>query len=397
MLNRRHFLALSAATASLAIAPAPAFAASASDPRFMFIFLRGGMDGLAAVPTPNDTLYHVLRPSIGVSAAETLPLNNTFALHPALSGLHEMFLNGEATVFHNISSPNRERSHFEAMRHLEQGGDTLDSINTGWLARTLSAHYGDEDNAGIALSQALQTSFLGADNVLNWAPSRIPPAPDRFLNQLETLYASAPALQSALADGRTANEIAAMETSEELADNETDTSMVAVQSGSPQDLARSAGQFLALEDGPRIAMMDIGGWDTHDNQVNDLNQQLPTLDQSLQMLKNSLGNAWQYTSVLVMTEFGRTVAENGTGGTDHGTAGAAFLLGGAVAGGHVRADWRGLAAEGLLEGRDLPPTTDARSVMKAILVDHLGVTLDLAESEIFPDSSDAVKMQGLFI
>lgn len=397
MLNRRHFLALSAATASLAIAPASAFAANASDPRFMFIFLRGGMDGLSAVPTPNDTLYHTLRPSIGVSAAEALPLDDTFAFHPALSGLHEMFSNGEATVFHNISSPNRERSHFEAMRHLEQGGDTLDSINTGWLARTLSAHYGEDDNAGIALSQALQTSFLGAENVLNWAPSRIPAAPDRFLDQLGALYASAPALQSALADGRTANEIAAMESNAELADNETDTSMVAVQSGSPQDLARSAGQFLALDDGPRIAMMDIGGWDTHDDQNNDLNQQLPTLDQSLQLLKNSLGNAWQYTTVLVMTEFGRTVAENGTGGTDHGTAGAAFLLGGAVAGGQVRADWRGLAAEDLLDGRDLPPTTDARSVMKAILVDHLGMTLDLAESEVFPDSSDAVKMQGLFI
>lgn len=397
MLNRRHFLAISAATASLAIAPTSAFAASATDPRFMFIFLRGGMDGLAAVPTPNDTLYHSLRPSIGVSADEALALDDTFALHPALGGLHEMFSNGEATIFHNISSPNRERSHFEAMRHLEQGGDTLDSINTGWLARTLSAHYGDEENAGIALSQALQTSFLGADNVLTWAPSRIPEAPDRFLDQLDGLYAASPSLQNALADGRAANEIAAMQTSDELGEDESNNSMVAVQSGSPQDLARSAGQFLALDDGPRIAMMDIGGWDTHDNQVNDLNQQLPMLDQSLQMLKSSLGSAWQYTSVLVMTEFGRTVAENGTSGTDHGTAGAAFLLGGAVAGGQVIADWRGLTNDELWDGRDLPPTTDARSVMKAILVDHLGMTLDLAETEVFPNSDDAVKTQGLFL
>lgn len=397
MLNRRHFLALSAATASLAIAPAAAFAASADDPRFMFIFLRGGMDGLSAVPTPNDPIYQSLRPSIAVSASDALPLDDTFALHPALTGLHEMFSNSEATIFHGISSPNRERSHFEAMRHLEQGGDTLDSISTGWLARTLSAHYGQEETAGIALSQALQTSFLGAENVLTWAPSRIPAAPDRFLDQLDGLYASSLVLQKALDDGRTANEIAATQTNGELDNEETDNSMVAVQSGSPQDLARSAGQFLALDDGPRIAMMDIGGWDTHDNQVNDLNQQLPMLDQSLQQLKSSLGNAWQYTAVLVMTEFGRTVAENGTGGTDHGTAGAAFLLGGAVAGGQVQADWRGLSEDNLLEGRDLVPTTDARSVMKAILVDHLGMTIQLAESEIFPDSTDAAKTQGLFI
>lgn len=399
MLTRRHFLALSAASATLAIAPSSCLAAGPTDPRFMFVFLRGGMDGLAAVPTPEDPSYQLLRPNLAESANDTLNLDDVFALHPGLPGLHALYDAGESIVFHAIASANRERSHFEAMRHLEQGGDTLDSIDTGWLARATSALYPDTESAAVALSQALPVSFLGGDNVLTWAPSRIPAAPNGFLDQLNTLYRANPDLIKALADGRAADAIAATPAPEDMSGNGNtmDDSMAAVQSGSPQDLARSAGQFLALDDGPRIAMLDIGGWDTHDNQRVDLNRQLPILDDSLQLFRTSIGDAWQHTAIFVMSEFGRTVAENGTAGTDHGTAGAAFLLGGAIRGGRVIADWLGLDNDVLLDGRDLPPTTDARSIMKSILIDHLGLAQSVAEQEIFPNSSHAPKMSGLFL
>jgi uncharacterized protein (DUF1501 family) len=159
-------------------------------------------------------------------------------------------------------------------------------------------------------------------------------------------------------------------------------------------LAGAAGRMLAAADGPRLAALELGGWDTHANQADRLAGPLRQLDAGLVALRDGLGAAWGRTVVLVMTEFGRTVRVNGTRGTDHGTGGVAFVLGGRVAGGRVRGDWPGLAAGQLFEGRDLAPTTDLRSVSKGVLAAHLGLPAAALE-RVFPGSLGVGAMAGL--
>ena len=159
-------------------------------------------------------------------------------------------------------------------------------------------------------------------------------------------------------------------------------------------LARSAGEMLRAPNGPRIAALELGGWDTHAAQTNRLTGPLKQLDAGLVALKAALGPAWAQTAVLVMTEFGRTARVNGTKGTDHGTGTVAFVLGGAVAGGRVKATWPGLGSGQLFENRDLAPTTDLRAVAKGILAAHLGLTSP-ALTKIFPDSDAVSPMAGL--
>jgi uncharacterized protein (DUF1501 family) len=159
-------------------------------------------------------------------------------------------------------------------------------------------------------------------------------------------------------------------------------------------LAKAAGEMLRAASGPRIAALEIGGWDAHTAQAQRLAGVLRQLDTELSALKAGLGEAWRQTAVLTMTEFGRTVRLNGTRGTDHGTGTVAFVLGGAVAGGRVVADWPGLGPGRLFEGRDLQPTRDLRSVAKALLAEHLGIGAP-ALGTVFPDSNAALPLRGL--
>jgi uncharacterized protein (DUF1501 family) len=161
---------------------------------------------------------------------------------------------------------------------------------------------------------------------------------------------------------------------------------------------RTAAGFLKRDDGPAVAMFDTIGWDTHANEGGSQGQlaaRLGALDEALRTLREQLASTWQRTAVLIVTEFGRTAAANGTRGTDHGTGAAAFLLGGAVAGGRVISDWPGLSAGALYQGRDLKPTLDLRSVMKGVLADHLQVAGAALERDVFPQSSSAPPLRGL--
>jgi uncharacterized protein (DUF1501 family) len=170
------------------------------------------------------------------------------------------------------------------------------------------------------------------------------------------------------------------------------------RSGVVMETASSAARFLAQPEGPRIAVFDTTGWDTHANQgaaEGLLALRLATLDRSLQALRENLGETWRHTVVLVATEFGRTVAVNGTRGTDHGTGAAALLLGGAVAGGRVAGTWPGLSAGALYQGRDLAATTDLRAVIKGVLGEHLGISPEHLENQVFPDSRNSGVLKGL--
>jgi uncharacterized protein (DUF1501 family) len=226
--------------------------------------------------------------------------------------------------------------------------------------------------------------------VTSWAPDRMPVVDDDTLQRLGDLYASDPVLSRRLADA-----LAAREMGSSMADDGKGGRGLAAQ---VTETAKATANFLAQEHGPRVAVFETTGWDTHANEGSDkgaLALRLKALDAGLSTLHDAMGEAWQHTTVLVATEFGRTVAVNGTRGTDHGTGAAAFLLGGAVKGGRMITRWPGLSASALYEGRDLAPTTDLRSVIKSLLRDHMGVAPALIDREVFPDSAAAPYFQGL--
>lgn len=382
MPTRRQVLASMTAGAALTLFPGAASRAAAqagtNAPRFVFVMLRGAMDGLAAVPAFGDDRYFDRRGSAGSGAGKALPLDGFFSLHPNLVNLHGLYEAGEAAIVHAVAGPYRERSHFDGQDLLEFGTGALGDRNDGWLARCLDALAGGEGDRAVAISRSLPLALRGTDRVMTWAPSSLTPAEPALLDRLEAMYEGDAYLSAALAQDRAAQDMTSMGG--------------AGRAAGPHrlgPLARAAGRFLASPDGPRVAMLEVGGWDTHIRQEQRLGQGLKNLDKGISILKESLGPAWRDTVVFVATEFGRTVAFNGSRGTDHGTAGVAFLLGGAVRGGKVVADWPGLAQKDLHEGRDLKPTTDIRAVLKGVLADHLKIATAKLDNEIFPDSGDA--------
>ena len=382
--TRRHLLLQSTLAAASAFAPArlvfaaPTPSARPDDPRFVFVVLRGGMDGLAAVPALGDPQWASARGALAQYASPPLPLDGTpFALHPALDGLHAMYRSGQLAVVHATGLAYRERSHFDAQQVLESGGSKPYELATGWLGRALVA----SGQPAVALTTAVPLVLRGSERIDAWAPSVLPePSPD-LIARLETLYATDAALAQALARAKALRAQPGMD----------DAPSAGGGRAAAIALARKAGEFLAQPQGPRVAVLEMGGWDTHANQAapnGALANNLRLLDAALLALRDTLSaaNAWQRCVVVVATEFGREVAGNGTQGTDHGTGGAAFVLGGAVRGGCVIADWPGLAREQRYEGRDLRVTTDLRSVFKTVLAEHLRVPRAAIDSAVFPGS-----------
>lgn len=390
--NRRIFVQCAGSLALSPFLPRLALAAADTESRFVLVILRGALDGLAAVPPYGDGNYASRRGALAIGSPE-FKLDGTFALHPALTQLHERFRAKELIVFHAVASPYRERSHFDGQDLLENG-TTGTAARDGWLNRALPAlplakTRGTEQIA-MVLAQNVPLVMRGEARVNSWAPSRLPEADSDTLQRIVDLYATdqyfATRLQTALAADNIAGE------SMDAGKNRRDP-LNAIGS-----VASAAGKFLAADDGPRIAVIEVGGWDTHANQGADQGQlanRLRGLDQGLDGLRTALGPAWKDTAVLVVTEFGRTVAVNGTRGTDHGTATCSFLLGGAVSGGRVITDWPGLTTSALYEGRDLKPTLDLRSVSKGLLAAHLGIAERDLEERVFPDSRAAKAMTGL--
>lgn len=390
MITRRaSLLGLSAIVtggrAALAVAPA------ATERRFVVVLLRGALDGMAAVVPYGDPALRALRGELAPPEPGQpdglLDLGGFFGLHPALANLHGLYQAGELAVIHAAAGPYRVRSHFEAQDCMECGADHR--MSSGWLNRVVAAlpdAGAHSHGVALALNASVPLLLRGAAEVANWAPHGFSqPAPDLYA-AIAALNQDDPLLRNAIREGMQARGFG-----ERVMGGE----------GQGKDrysfaaLARDAGAWLRAPDGPRIAALEIGGWDTHANQVARLRGPLQQLDAGLAALKDGLGAAaWQQTAVLVMTEFGRTARINGTRGTDHGTGAVAFVLGGAVAGGRVVADWPGLAPGRLFEDRDLAPTTDLRSVAKGMLAGHLGLDGTVLE-RVFPGSDAAAPMPGL--
>jgi uncharacterized protein (DUF1501 family) len=390
MLNRRHLLAGAASGAALSI---PVFAfgqAQATDKRLLVVILRGGMDGLAAVPAVGDGAYAGVRGRLAVQRNSALSLDSTFALHPNLAKLHALYRAGEVLPIHACATGYRERSHFDAQNVLETGADHPFARSEGWLNKALGALPRSRPEMGMALSAQAPLILRGPTAVSTWSPSALPDVDADTMSRMLALYeARDPALAGALSSAMSANTVA------------MDSGAGSMNRAGPRSitpLVQIAARFLKDDNGPIAAVMDVQGWDTHANQGLEqgaLARNLTALDDGLDAFKREMGPAWADTVVIIATEFGRTVAPNGAAGTDHGTAGVAFLAGGAVNGGRVLADWPGLSRGDLHEGRDLRPTTDLRAVFKGVLADHLRIPSAALERDAFPDSGGARAMQGL--
>jgi len=412
-LTRRRFLETSLfAGATSLVSARLAFAAAPTDARFVFVLLRGALDGLSAVPPVGDPHYAALRGQIAIPKAgadAALPLDTTFGLHPALKFMHECFAARQLAVLHAVATPYRERSHFDGQNLLECGGNRPHEMQSGWLNRALAAlPKSGVGTRGVALGANVPLAMRGPVEVASWSPTRMAALDDDTLSRLTDLYARDPLLSRRLADALESDAIASE--AQAAADDEGDKAaegVLARDAGQRRNFnarftatARAAAGFLGRDDGPRVAMFDTTGWDTHSNEGGTQGQlalRLRALDASLAAFKESVGVAWRHTIVMVATEFGRTAAINGTRGTDHGTGTAAFLLGGAVNGGRVLADWPGLSSASLYEGRDLRPTGDLRGVFKGILRDHLGVSSAALERDVFPASAAVRQASGLVV
>jgi uncharacterized protein (DUF1501 family) len=398
--SRRSFVRAALSTAALApwasLAVAQPLTLASGTRRFVFVILRGGLDGLAAVPAIGDPAFAEARGALGQFAAgPALPLEDRmspglFALNPLLPQLHGMYREGELAVLHATGLPYRERSHFDAQQVLESGGTRPYELSTGWLGRAMQAPV---KLRAVALQTAVPLVLRGPMEVDTWAPSTLPDPGAELLARLETMYRPDPALAGAL------NRAKALRA--DMAGAMANPDMAGAGAGPGRaaavGLAKKAAEF--LQGGAQVAVLEMGGWDSHANQVaanGAFSNNLRTLDAALAALREGLqGNGlWTQTVVLVATEFGREVAINGTMGTDHGSGGAAFVLGGAVRGGRVLADWPGLAKKDRFEGRDLRIATDLRAAIKPILLDHLGVPRSAVEGAVLPGSA-AIKALDL--
>ncbi len=387
---------LGAAALTFSLPARLSFAASSGDKanseqRLVVVLLRGALDGLAAVPATGDPAWADLRghseailrsqaqttaAAIGInspnsqSSSALLPLDSTFGFHPGLKALHQWYSQKELLVIHAVASPYRERSHFDAQQLLESGGDMPFSQSTGWLGRALQS----SGLSAMALTASMPLALRGADTASTWTPKGHVSKDQDLVMRVAQMYGNDAPLANAIGQAM----------------GQMGMSMGADDAQGLTGLASQAGKFLANPNGPRVAWLEAGGWDTHTQQVGRLGRLLPILDDSLAALRNSLGQHWSTTTVLVMTEFGRSAALNGSGGTDHGTGGVAFLAGGQIAGGRVLADWPGLSKGNLLDGRDLRPTLDIRSLIGPVAERQFGLN-SVAMKKILPDAPEGLR------
>ena len=357
--------------------PVVRFAQVRQEGRFVFVLLRGGFDGLAAVVPYGDPAYESLRGALAFQATDLTILNSSFALAPGLAPLKAFWDRGELAVLHAMAIPYRTRSHFDGQAILETGLDKPIGSSDGWLNRLLQVLPGER--SGIAIASGMPRSMTGAFSVETWSPAQLGQVDDAYLDRLGALYRTDRALQGAFE--------AALQQGNVV--GEDPMAGRGAQRGGVTPLMQAAARILRRETGPNVAAVEFSGWDTHANQGlagGALDRLLGQLAGGLEAFRTEMGDAWKNTTVVVMTEFGRTARPNGTRGTDHGTAGAGFVIGPKLSRSAVFADWPGLGSRALFEGRDLSPTLDTRSVLKGAIA----ATFDLNAAQadrVFPGSN----------
>lgn len=395
--SRRHALAAAAGFGlSLNLVARQSFAASQGGQaakKLVLVICRGGLDGLSVAPPVGDPDYVGLRR--GLALGDTaLKLDGAFGLHPALASVHALAQAGQARIVPAVATPDRARSHFEAQDVLESGGSVVYGTTSGWLNRAVSSLSAQRKVEAISIGATAPLVMRGPAAVSSWSPGKLVDASARLPSLLQDLYKDDPVLGPAFARG--------LET-ETMAGSAMGSGGASSGKGGylkqGQDAARKLGEtvagFMTEPNGPQIAAISLDGFDTHANQLGQLAVRLAGLDALLDGLHTGLGGAWSDTVVMVATEFGRTARANGTGGTDHGTASTALLLGGGLKRGGIIGDWPTLKASSLFENRDLAPSLDMRALFKGVLAEQLGLDDGALNSSVFPESGGVKRLAGL--
>src|ERR1700733_12306564 len=314
-----------------------------------------------------------------------------------MPNLHRLYRAGEASIVHAVATPYRERSHFDGQDVLESGLAAPGTADTGWLNRALVAiepggRIANERDAGggkaFAVGPIAPLVVRGPAPVLSWTPPRLEPATDDTLMRLLELYRHTDVSMARALEERIGLAAIARAGGIDTAPGKTPAAGAAQVRAYFAESAGSAAKFMARPDGPRVGALAFDGWDTHADEgaVNGrLAALLGALDGAIAAIEIGMGPAWRDTVVAVVTEFGRTARINGSDGTDHGTGTIALLVGGAVKGGRVIADWPGLKEANLHQQRDLKPTTDLHAVLKGVLRDHLSLPDAGLAATVFPD------------
>lgn len=416
--SRRSVLAAAGAFGlSLQFVASQSFAASernAAAKKFVFVICRGGMDGLTAAPPVGDPDYAGLRRAIALGP-EALKLDGTFALHPALSATHALAQAGEARIVPAVATPDRARSHFEAQDVLESGATQVYGAASGWLNRAVESLGKQRKVSALSVGPTAPLVLRGKAPYASWSPGKVVDGAARLPTLLQDLYRNDPLLGPALARGLETEAMAQVAMTGAV--QSAPMTSPGMTSGPPgmaalpgaralqqqgQAAARQLGAtlagFMREPSGPQIAALSLDGFDTHAGEgaaTGQLAARLTYLDAVLDGLHSGLGAEWKNTVVVVATEFGRTARVNGTGGTDHGTASTALLLGGALKKGGIVGDWPGLKETALYENRDVAPTLDMRGLFKGLLHEHLGLEKATLDETIFPGSAAAKPVLGL--
>jgi len=354
--------------------------------RFVFVLLRGGFDGIAAVVPYGDPAYRAVRGALAFETDELVALNDTFALAPGLAPLREFWERNELVALHAMAIPFRTRSHFDGQAVLETGLDRPIGSSDGWLNRLLQIMPGER--AGIAIASGMPRSLAGPYEVQTWSPAQLGVVEDAYLERLATLYRM---------DRDLAGRFEAALQIQNLVGEEDTAGRGAPRRGITA-LMQAAARILRQDNGPNVAAVEFSGWDTHANQGvagGPLDRLLGQLAEGLVAFRAEMADAWADTTVVVMTEFGRTVRPNGSRGTDHGTAGAGFVISPRLARSAIVADWPGLANNALYEGRDLRPTLDTRAVLKGAIAGTFDLTAAQAD-RVFPGSAGVRGLYEIF-
>ncbi len=361
-----------------------AFAQAPTEKRLVVLFLRGGMDGLHAVVPYADKNYHNLRGTIAVK--DSLNINGYFGMHQSLRGLHGLYRQGELAIVPAAATQYRLRSHFDAQNMLENGSGTPFGASDGWLNRAIVGLNGGDRRMGLALGKQVPLILQGASGIQTWSQSGLDPVSDDFLSRLSLVYAGDETFAKALADAReTAGASDMMGKSMSVNTRRKDDLI---------ELAEAAGMLMSQPGGPRIAVMESVGWDTHYDQERRIKPKFQEVSDAVLALKKSLGAHWNQTAVLIVSEFGRTAAENGNRGTDHGTGGVAMIAGGAVKGGQILGKWPGLSRYSLFQKRDVRAENDYEGIFKSVLISHLGLTDSFVADTVLPGNKSK-PMEGL--
>ena len=331
----------------------------------VIIMLRGGMDGLTAVPIKDDKYFQNSRPDIMVNNLKSI--SSEFNLHPKLKSFYKLWKNNQAAVVHATNIPYIGRSHFDGQNLMQSGGRVPYEIKTGWLGRGVEL-------AGLeSLSMSLPMPLLlrGSQNPDNYFPTKWSLPNDKIVNLIKSTYD---------------NEIDIANTIERIRNRPISMMRRASGGRKAEKLAKVAGEQLSRRDGPRVAVFDVNGFDTHSAQggSNGLHgTKLVQVDKIISNLKNSLGESFKDTLILTLTEFGRTLNQNGGNGTDHGYGSAILMAGGLIKTAQVHTDWPGLKNNNLFEGRDLNSTIDSRSIYCSAISTCFDLDFELVKRKVF--------------